>query len=71
MSHVPYGYRIENGKAVIDEEKAAQVRKLYEGYLLICTLFEPAFCKLNNSVKRSILMIKHPVFRINHPNFAD
>lgn len=33
MSHVPYGYRIENGKAVIDEEKAVQVRKLYEGYL--------------------------------------
>lgn len=33
MSHVPYGYRIENGKAVIDEEKAAQVRKLYDGYL--------------------------------------
>jgi len=33
MSHVPYGYRIENGKAVIDEEKAAQVKKLYEGYL--------------------------------------
>ena len=25
MSHVPYGYRIENGKAVIDEEKAKQV----------------------------------------------
>ena len=24
MSHVPYGYRIENGKAVIDEEKAKQ-----------------------------------------------
>ena len=22
MSHVPCGYRIENGKAVIDEEKA-------------------------------------------------
>jgi len=22
MSHVPYGYRIENGKAVIDEEKS-------------------------------------------------
>lgn len=33
MSHTPYGYRIENGKAVIDEEKAAQVRKLYKGYL--------------------------------------
>jgi len=33
MSHVPYGYRIENGKAVIDEEKAEQVRELYKGYL--------------------------------------
>lgn len=33
MSHIPYGYRIENGKAVIDEEKAEQVRKLYKGYL--------------------------------------
>lgn len=33
MSHVPYGYKIENGKAVIDEEKATQVRKLYEEYL--------------------------------------
>lgn len=33
MSHVPYGYRIEKGKAVIDEEKAEQVRKLYKGYI--------------------------------------
>jgi hypothetical protein len=33
MSHIPYGYRIENGKAVIDVEKAEQVRKLYKGYL--------------------------------------
>jgi hypothetical protein len=33
MGHTPYGYRIENGKAVIDEEKAGQVRKLYNGYL--------------------------------------
>jgi hypothetical protein len=33
MSHVPYGYKIENGKAVIDEEKAEQVKKLYKAYL--------------------------------------
>jgi len=33
MSHVPYGYRIENGKAVIYEEKAEQVKKLYKAYL--------------------------------------
>lgn len=33
MGHTPYGYKIENGKAVIDEEKAEQVRKLYKGYI--------------------------------------
>lgn len=31
--HTPYGYRIENGVAVICEEEAAQIRKMYEGYL--------------------------------------
>jgi hypothetical protein len=31
--HTPYGYRIENGLAVIDEEQAAQVKMLCEGYL--------------------------------------
>jgi hypothetical protein len=33
MAHTPYGYRIENGIAVIDEEKADKVRLLYESYL--------------------------------------
>lgn len=33
MSHIPYGYVIENGVAVIDEEKGEVVRKLYQGYL--------------------------------------
>ena len=33
MAHMPYGYRIENGIAVIDEEKAEKVRNLYKGYL--------------------------------------
>ena len=31
--HMPYGYRIENGTAVVCEEQAAQIRKIYEGYL--------------------------------------
>ena len=31
--HTPYGYRIENGAAVIHEEEAAQIRKMYKGYL--------------------------------------
>ena len=33
MSHTPYGYKIENGIAVIDEEKADKIRFLYESYL--------------------------------------
>ena len=33
MGHTPYGYRIDNGQAVIDEEQAAAVRKLLESYL--------------------------------------
>ena len=33
MGHKPYGYTIENGKAVIDEEVAAKIKKLYEAYL--------------------------------------
>ncbi len=31
--HIPYGYQIENGVAVICEEKAERLRKIYEGYL--------------------------------------
>lgn len=31
--HTPYGYRIENGIAVICEEQAEQIRKIYTGYL--------------------------------------
>lgn len=33
MEHTPYGYRIENGKAVIDEKAAEQVRRMYCFYL--------------------------------------
>lgn len=42
MGHTPYGYRIENGKAVVDEEQAAQIRTLYEGYLGGLALMEAA-----------------------------
>ena len=33
MRHIPYGYRIENGQAVIDEEQAATVRKFSQNYI--------------------------------------
>lgn len=33
MSHIPYGYKIKDGVAIIDEAKATNIRKLYEHYL--------------------------------------
>ncbi|KAF5065373.1 hypothetical protein DSECCO2_274750 [anaerobic digester metagenome] len=33
MGHTPFGYRIENGKAVIDEEAAEQIKTLFQSYL--------------------------------------
>ena len=33
MPHIPYGYKIVDGKAVIDEEQAERVRTLFEGYI--------------------------------------
>lgn len=33
MGHTPYGYRIENGKAVINETAAEQIRTLFQSYL--------------------------------------
>ena len=33
MGHTPFGYRIENGIAVVDKENAQKIRKLYASYL--------------------------------------
>lgn len=33
MRVIPYGYRIENGMAVVDEEQATVVRELFSGYI--------------------------------------
>ena len=33
MGHTPFGYRIENGIAIIDELAAAKLRLLYKNYL--------------------------------------
>ena len=32
-SHIPYGYRIVDGKAVVDKVQAEQVRKFFEEYI--------------------------------------
>lgn len=33
MRYIPYGYKIQNGAAIIDEKEAEQVRALYAEYL--------------------------------------
>lgn len=33
MGHTPYGYRIINGKAVIDEQSAERIKILFQSYL--------------------------------------
>ena len=33
MGHTPFGYRIENGVAVIDKSAATQIKALFSGYL--------------------------------------
>ena len=33
MRHIPYGYRIENGRAVIDEAQDATVREFFQNYI--------------------------------------
>ena len=38
MSHLPYGYAIENGAAVVDNEKADKIRRFLESYISGSTL---------------------------------
>jgi len=33
MAHTPYGYQIKNGKAIIDEQAAEQIKTLFQSYL--------------------------------------
>ena len=42
MTYIPYGYKIENGMVVVDEEKAAMV------YELIGCLFGGELAELRN-----------------------
>lgn len=74
MSHVPYGYRIENGKAVIDEEKAEQVRKLYKGYisgLAYVPAAKDAGLTLSHSGAKRIMQNKHYLGGDYYPAIID
>lgn len=74
MSHVPYGYRIENGIAAIDEEKATQVRKLYEGYLsglAYMPAAEAAGLKLYHTGAKKMMQNKHYLGDDYYPAIID
>ena len=62
MGHTPFGYRIENGVAVIDEAAAGKLRMLYDNYLGGMALTEAArqagIDAYHASVKR-LLMTEH------------
>ena len=42
MGHTPYGYGIEDGRAVIDEEKAENLKALFDNYLAGMSLLPAA-----------------------------
>ena len=42
MGHTPYGYRIENGAAVINEAEADCVRRIFDNYISGMSLREAA-----------------------------
>ena len=42
MGHTPFGYKIQNGRAVIDEDAAVKIRLLYANYLSGMSLVKAA-----------------------------
>ena len=62
MGHTPFGYRIENGIAVIDEDAAGKLRKLYENYLSGLSLKDAASkagIEPYHGTAKSLLKTKH------------
>jgi hypothetical protein len=49
MSHIPFGYTIQNGRAVVNEEETVKIEKLFEAYLSGLSLTEAA---KNAGIKR-------------------
>ena len=49
MSHIPFGYTIKNGKAVVNEKEAVKIKELFGAYLSGLSLTEAA---KNAGIKR-------------------
>jgi hypothetical protein len=42
LSHIPFGYSIQNGRAVVNEKEALKIKELFEAYLSGLSLTEAA-----------------------------
>ena len=74
MGHTPYGYRIENGVALIDEAAANKLRSLYKNYLsgmsLTKAAAEAGIDTYHGTVKR-LLTTRHYIGDIFYPAIID
>lgn len=74
MSHIPYGYKIENGRAVIDEEKANQVKVLFKSYisgLAYKSAIEVAGLKLQHAGAKKMMQNKYYLGDDYYPAIID
>ena len=55
MAHIPFGYKIENGKAVVDQSEADKLSFLYKAYL--------SGKSLSDSAKSADLRMLHPTIK--------
>ena len=74
MGHTPFGYRIEGGKAVIDEVAAGQIKKLYENYLSglsLETAAKEAGIKTYHGTVKKLLSNRHYLGDAFYPAIID
>ncbi|SFS07400.1 serine integrase family protein [Anaeromicropila populeti] len=74
MNHIPYGYRIVEGQAVVEKEQAAAIREFFNGYLSGLALraaAEKAGLKLYHRSAGRILRNRHYLGDAYYPAILD
>lgn len=74
MAHIPYGYKIIDGKAVVDEEQAENIRNFYKGYisgLALKIAAENAGLKLSHSSAGMMLRKRYYLGDDFYPSIID
>ncbi|SUY47686.1 recombinase [Clostridium putrefaciens] len=74
MAHIPYGYKIIDGKAVVDEEQAENIRNFYKGYisgLALKVAAKNAGLKLYHSSAGRMLRNRHYLGDDFYPDIID